>query len=102
MTSDGSGRTLNGPRVVESLEEPLSTSQVISGVGAVLARLETDPEHIKIFRSSRPITDKMTRGPVRIQLQFSSSGVAPVCHCLDKTRLVEAPGSEMNECLNPG
>ena len=45
------GRSMNGPigdqALAETLEEPLNTSQVVSGVGDILARLSTDNEHVK-------------------------------------------------------
>ena len=58
--------------LAETLEEPLNTSQVVSGVGDILARLSTDNEHVKMFRTSRPLAEIMTGGPVRIQIQFST------------------------------
>ena len=58
--------------LAETLEEPLNTSQVVSGVGDILARLSTDNEHVKMFRTSRPLAETMTGGPVRIQIQFST------------------------------
>ena len=58
--------------LAETLEEPLNTSQVVSGLGDILARLSTDNEHVKMFRTSRPLAETMTGGPVRIQIQFST------------------------------
>ena len=58
--------------MVETLEEPLNTSQVVSGLGDIIARISTDPDHVTLFRASRPITETMSGGPVRLQLQFSA------------------------------
>ena len=55
-------------RLTETLEEPLNTSQVVSGLGDILARLSTDP---RMFKTSRPLSANMTGGPVRLQIQFS-------------------------------
>ena len=56
---------------VESLEDPLSMSQLISGLGDVVARLEADTTQVTMFKPSRPLSDKMTGGPVRLLFQFS-------------------------------
>ena len=53
-------------RLTETLEEPLNTSQV-----DILARLSTDPDHVRMFKTSRPLSANMTGGPVRLQIQFS-------------------------------
>ena len=45
---------------------------MVSGLGDVIARLSTDAGHIQLFRTSRPLAEHMTGGPVRIQMQFSS------------------------------
>ena len=58
-------------RLTETLEEPLNTSQVVSGLGDILARLSTDPDHVRMFLTSRPLSANMTGGPVRLQIQFS-------------------------------
>ena len=58
-------------RLTETLEEPLNTSQVVSGLGDTLARLSTDPDHVRMFKTSRPLSANMTGGPVRLQIQFS-------------------------------
>jgi len=34
--------------MVETLEEPLNTSQVVSGLGDIIARISTDPDHVTI------------------------------------------------------
>ena len=47
---------------VESLEDPLSMSQLISGLGDVIARLEADVTQVTMFKTSRPLSDKMTGG----------------------------------------
>ena len=57
-------------RLTETLEEPLNTSQVVSGLGDILARLSTDPDHVRMFKTSRPLSANMTGGPVRLQIQF--------------------------------
>ena len=56
---------------VESLEDPLSMSQLLSGLGDVIARLEADSTQVTMFKTSRPLGDKMTGGPVRLLFQFS-------------------------------
>ena len=56
---------------VESLEDPLSTSQLLSGLGDVITRLEADSTQVTMFKTSRPLSDKMTGGPVRLLFQFS-------------------------------
>ena len=56
---------------METLNEPLSTPQVIAALGDILSRLETVPYHIKVFRSSRPITEQLSGGPARLQFQLS-------------------------------
>ena len=38
--------------MVESLEDPLSTSQLVSGLGDVISRLEADTTQVKMFKSS--------------------------------------------------
>ena len=58
-------------RLTETLEEPLNTSQVVSGLGDILARLSTDPDHVRMFKTSRPLTEHVTGGPVRLHIQFS-------------------------------
>ena len=58
-------------RLTETLEEPLNTSQVVSGLGDIRARLSTDPDHARMFKTSRPLSANMTGGPVRLQIQFS-------------------------------
>ena len=63
--SSGSQSTL------ESLEDPLSTSQLLSGLGDVISHLEADSTQVAMFKTSRPISDKMTGGPVRLLFQFS-------------------------------
>ena len=57
--------------MVESLEDPLRMSQLISGLGDVISRLEADTTQVTMFNTSRPIGDKMTGGPVRLLFQFS-------------------------------
>ena len=37
-----------------------------------IARLASDAGHIQLFRTSRPLAENMTGGPVRLQMQFSS------------------------------
>ena len=56
--------------MVETLENPLSTSQLLAGIGDVIARLEADTTQVTLFKASRPITDKMSGGPVRLLFQF--------------------------------
>ncbi|CAE7405005.1 unnamed protein product [Symbiodinium necroappetens] len=46
--------------MVETLEDPLSTSQLLAGIGDVIARLEADTTQVTLFKASRPITDKMS------------------------------------------
>jgi len=58
--------------MVETLDEPLNTSQVVSGLGDIIARISTDPDHVTLFRTSRPLTETMSGGPVRLQLQISA------------------------------
>ena len=58
--------------MIEAVDEPLNTSQVVSGLGDVIARLSSDAGHIQLFRTSRPLSEHMTGGPVRTQMQFSS------------------------------
>ena len=43
----------------------------MSGLGDILARLSTDPDHVRMFKTSRPLSANMTGGPVRLQIQFS-------------------------------
>ena len=64
------GLTSNGT-LVESLEDALSTSQLLSGLGDVITRLEADSTQVTMFKTSRPLSDKMTGGPVRLLFQFS-------------------------------
>ena len=42
--------------MVETLEDPLSTSQLLAGIGDVIARLEADTTQVTLFKASRPIT----------------------------------------------
>ncbi|OLP82011.1 hypothetical protein AK812_SmicGene37389 [Symbiodinium microadriaticum] len=64
-------RSSGSQSMVESLEDPLSTSQLLSGLGDVISRLEADSTQVTMFKTSRPIGDNMTGGPVRLLFQFS-------------------------------
>ena len=56
--------------MIETAEESLNTSQVVSGLEDVIT--SPDVDHIKMFRTSRPLAEQMSGGPVRIQMQFSA------------------------------
>ena len=48
--------------MLESLDDPLSTSQLLSGFGDILARLEADATQAKLFKPSRPTNRTYVRG----------------------------------------
>ncbi|CAE7626364.1 Pol, partial [Symbiodinium necroappetens] len=74
LSSQGDWRYLEwspeSQSMVETLEDPLSTSQLLAGIGDVLSRLEADTTHVTMFKASRPITERMVGGPVRLLFSF--------------------------------
>ena len=63
--------------------EPLEAKKVKETLNRVLRLIRTSPSCVRIFKTSRPLTDNMNGGPVRILMQFSIKSPPELFSLLD-------------------
>ena len=63
--------------------EPLEAKQVKETINRILHLIRTSPGCVRIFKTSRPLTDNMNGGPVRILMQFSIKSPPELFNLLD-------------------